>query len=212
MMTKKIIFDGDGTLYDSERSIKKSCNHALKSLGYKEYRFDELDFFIGPPLRESFRLCHVKEDDLDSAIDIYRKHQRENTLYDIDLYPNVEKTLSWLHEHGYSIYLGTSRPGFLGMELLTHTGIIKFFDGVFGADDDGKNASKVDVISKVVSCTAKTDVTYMVGDTKMDILAGKKFSCHTIACLYGFGNLDELDGCLPDYKISDFGEIIDIVK
>ncbi len=211
-MTKKVIFDGDGTLYDSGRSIKKSCNATLKHFGYAEIPYSELDFFVGPPLKECFRLCHVREEELDACMAYYRSYQKENCLFDIDFYEDVFSSLEELKNRGYLIYLGTSRAFDLGRRLVAHCKIDSFFSGYYGANSDGSHASKQEVIIKADNETPVTEISFMVGDTSMDILAGKNVSYQTIGCLYGYGNKDELRKSKPDYLINHFKEILKILK
>ncbi len=211
-MNKKVIFDGDGTLYDSGRSIKNSCNATLRHFGYEGIPYSELDFFVGPPLKECFRLCHVKEEDLEDCMAYYRNYQKENCLFDIDLYKDVFSSLEELKKRGYLIYLGTSRAYDLGKKLVTHCKIAPFFEGYYGASSDGSHASKEEVILKADMETPQSEFAFMVGDTPMDVLAGKKVGYKTIGCLYGYGNKDELKKSNPDYLIKSFKDILTILK
>lgn len=212
MQRIRLIFDGDGTLYDSGHGIKMSANYALDQLGYATFPIEEMDFFVGPPLKDCFRLCHVREEDLDKIVDIYTRHQQEVTKFDLKLYPGVRKTLNQCKDKGYIVYLGTSRRQALARELLTHLGMDSLFDGIYGAEDDGSKASKVEVLQKVMNSTPDCKDTYMVGDSKFDILGGKYFHMKTIAVSYGYGDKNELQESRPDYMIDDFADLLDIVK
>ena len=212
MQRTRLIFDGDGTLYDSGHGIKTSANYALDQLGYATFPIQEMDFFVGPPLKECFRLCHVREEDLDKIVDIYIRHQKEVTKFDLKLYPDVGKTLHRCKERGYLVYLGTSKRKTLARELLIHLGIESLFDGIYGAEDDGSKASKVEVLQKVVDSTPDCMDTYMVGDSKFDILGGQHFHMKTIAVSYGYGDRKELQESGPDYMIDDFADLLNIVK
>lgn len=208
----KLIFDGDGTLYDSGHGIKTSANYTLSSLGYPTFPLEDMDFFVGPPLIDCFRLAKVREEDLPEAMDIYRRHQNEVTKFDLVLYPHVKKTLEKLKNSGNLIYLGTSRKQSLACELLRHLSIDSLFDGIFGADEDGSRASKEEVLQKVISESPSVDDVYMVGDTKFDILGGKHHHMKTIAVSYGYGDKEELKESRPDFLIDDFAKIPEILK
>ncbi len=207
---KKIIFDGDGTLYDSGHGIKVSANYALKTHGYATFPIDKMDFFVGPPLYDCFRLCHVKEEDLDKVVTTYQTYQKENALYDLTLYDSVKKVLVELKQRGYLIYLGTSRRQSIGVDLLNHLMLLPLFDSAFGGSEDGLHCSKEDVIKKVMENTPVCEKSFMVGDTKFDILAGKKYNLKTIACLYGYGNKKEIEEAKPNFSISHFADILSI--
>ena len=51
----------------------------------------------------------------------------------------------------------------------------------------------------------------MVGDTAADILAGKAAGLKTCAVTYGFGALEELRHCQPDYMIGTFSDLVSLV-
>jgi phosphoglycolate phosphatase len=208
---RKVIFDGDGTLYDSGKSIKRSCLHTLEVLNYPAIDPDKLDFFVGPPLRESFRLCSVKETDLDRACGIYRLYQKENCLFDIVPYDGILSLIPSLKKDGYLIYLGTSRAYDVGKRLVEHVGLDKYFDGYFGADKDGSHALKDEILKKVDESTPKAEISYMIGDTYMDIDAGRKVGYKTVGCLYGYGDEKRLKASKPDYLISDPKEMFSIL-
>ena len=56
------IFDFDGTLSDTIPGVKNSVKYALTFLGIDETDDKKLDYFIGPPLFESFtKLYNVDE-------------------------------------------------------------------------------------------------------------------------------------------------------
>ena len=51
---KVILFDLDGTISDPKIGITKSVQYALKKMNIDEPDIDQLEHFIGPPLRLSF--------------------------------------------------------------------------------------------------------------------------------------------------------------
>lgn len=53
-MFQYCLFDLDGTLTDPKEGITKSVEYALNSFGIQVASLDELEPFIGPPLKDSF--------------------------------------------------------------------------------------------------------------------------------------------------------------
>lgn len=51
-----LLFDLDGTLTDSGRGIMNSVSYALAKFGIRESDPAKLRRFVGPPLKESFRI------------------------------------------------------------------------------------------------------------------------------------------------------------
>ena len=52
-MAEFILFDLDGTLTDSKEGIVNCVSYALKHFNI-EHSLDELEIFVGPPLKEQF--------------------------------------------------------------------------------------------------------------------------------------------------------------
>ena len=54
MKYKYLLFDLDGTLWDSREGITKAVAYALEKMGYPVPEQQELSKFIGPPVTEAF--------------------------------------------------------------------------------------------------------------------------------------------------------------
>ena len=52
-MYKTILFDFDGTVFDTGEGILKSVQYAAEAFGYHEPELEALRCFVGPPLVES---------------------------------------------------------------------------------------------------------------------------------------------------------------
>ena len=55
-MSQVILFDLDGTLTESGEGIINCVQYALEKLGKKEEHPENLQCFIGPPLKEQFMI------------------------------------------------------------------------------------------------------------------------------------------------------------
>ena len=53
-MYQTILFDFDGTVFDTGEGIMKSVQYAAESFGYHEPELEALRCFVGPPLRGQF--------------------------------------------------------------------------------------------------------------------------------------------------------------
>ena len=55
MKTEKVVvFDVDGTLFDTKQGIIKALNEVLDSFEINEIKKEDEDNWIGPPVRDSF--------------------------------------------------------------------------------------------------------------------------------------------------------------
>ena len=79
-MKKRIFFDQDGTLVESGPGIKHSARKTLEKRKLPVIPYEELDFFVGPPLRDCFRLCHVPEERIEEACLIFIMRKEESMM------------------------------------------------------------------------------------------------------------------------------------
>ena len=91
MQERIILFDLDGTLTDSGPGIMKASQFALRAYGV-ERDWQELDFFVGPPLDETFGQFMPKED-IPGAIDQFRVYYHDVGWLENEPYPGVREML-----------------------------------------------------------------------------------------------------------------------
>ena len=70
-----LLFDLDGTLTDSGPGIMHAAKTALQSFGIDGLSEQELRYFVGPPLWESFGK-YLPEEQISAAIDRFREYYR----------------------------------------------------------------------------------------------------------------------------------------
>lgn len=211
-MEKAILFDQDGTLLDSAPGIKRCANFTLKELGYPLIPVEDLDFFIGPPLKECFRLCKIKEEDVEKATEVYRKEYASGGKYEATVYPDVASTLAELKNRGYRLYVCTSKNEFLAKDILVHFGLDSLFDGVFGATSDGAGAKKEAIIARCLkSLPLETDAT-MIGDTELDAFGAKENNILCYILSYGYGNPDKYKNFEPKATLASFKELLNVIE
>ena len=99
MQERIILFDLDGTLTDSGPGIMKASQFALRAYGV-ERDWQELDFFVGPPLDETFGQFMPKED-IPGAIDQFRVYYHDVGWLENEPYPGVREMLDTLQKNGF---------------------------------------------------------------------------------------------------------------
>ncbi len=206
-MAKTLLFDQDGTLLDSAPGIKSCAQFTLKKLGYPVIPEKDLDFFIGPPLRDCFRLCGVKEDDIEKATEIYREQYQAKGKYFAYLYPNVEKVLKDLQAEGNRLFVCTCKGRSLAIDILRHFNLLPYFDGVYGASADGRKSTKGEIISDCLKENGVNGQAVMIGDTELDAQGANE---NGIPCLIfepGYGNEEKIKRKKPAGYFRDFASL-----
>ncbi|MEE1077791.1 MAG: HAD family hydrolase [Agathobacter sp.] len=206
-MKKGIIFDMDGTLWDSAPQVADSWNLVLQKNGVtrepltKEdmYRvmgktMDVLATMLLPDLEETKRnellnLCVEEENDY------LRKHGGT-------LYPNLRQTMEALKEE-YDLYIVSNCQSGYIESFLDYYQFHDLFEDIECYGNNGK--PKDENIALVVERN-KLDKAVYVGDIEGDYEASQKAGIPFIHAAYGFGTISQK---VP--KIESLSEIVNVV-
>ena len=198
---KIILFDLDGTLTDSAEGILKSVRMVLDHYGIEVPENDPLHAFIGPPLRATFPAYGVPRDEVENAVKLYRKRYFSVGKFENTPYPGVEALLTRLRDAGYRLYVATSKPEDLAVEILQHFDLAKYFDLICGARIDGGRDSKEKVIAYLFETVGARTEALMIGDTAFDVLGAKENGIPAIGVTWGYGDLEKLASAKPELTI-----------
>ena len=199
-MTKKsILFDLDGTLTDSGEGIMKSAVYALSHYGIDAPSEAELRTFVGPPLTESFARFGVPQDQLTKAVEIYRSRYIPIGRFENTPYPGIRELLEKLKADGHRLYVATSKPEWMSIEILEHFDLAKYFDMICGASTDFSRNSKEAVIAHLLEECGAQENPIMVGDTAYDVIGAKEHGIPTIGVDWGYGRNEDMEkaGAIP---------------
>lgn len=192
MAVKSILFDLDGTLTDSGEGIMNCAKLALEHYGLPIPSEAELRTFVGPPLHESFIRFGVPAEEAENAIRIYRSRYIPIGKYENHPYDGIREMLEKLCSLGHKLYVATSKPEKMSIEILEHFDMAKYFTLICGATMDTSRSSKADVIAYLLEQTGRGDNTIMVGDTAFDVLGANAHGIATIGVSWGYGNVDDM--------------------
>lgn len=191
-MPKTILFDLDGTLTDSGEGIINCAIVALEHFHLPIPSREELRVFVGPPLQESFLRFGVPADRVDEAIAVYRSRYIPIGKFENIPYPGIRELLEALKAEGHKLYVATSKPETMSVEILEHFGLAKYFDQICGASMDASRSTKEAVIAYLLEQNGRADNMVMVGDTKYDVIGAKKHGISTIGVAWGYGEVADM--------------------
>lgn len=192
---KTVLFDLDGTLTDPADGITNSVLYALKKHGYPLPPKEDLYFFIGPPLIESFmQYCKIDKAKANIMVESYREYFANKGIFENALIPYAENLLIKLKQRKITVALATSKPLVFAEKILKHFNIYKYFDMISGSNLDGTLTDKAEVISDVLKRLEnfERDNTAMIGDRSYDIMGAVKNEITPIGVLCGYGTNEEL--------------------
>lgn len=188
-MAKSILFDLDGTLTDSGEGIINCALFALSHFGIPLPDRETLRVFVGPPLYESFAKFGVPAHLADEAVRIYRSRYIPIGKFENTPYEGIRELLDKLKKDGHSLYVATSKPEGLSVEILEHFGLSDYFTLICGAATDRTRSTKDAVIAYLLEQTGKHSEIIMVGDTIYDILGAKSHGIPAIGVSWGYGDV-----------------------
>lgn len=191
-MKKTILFDLDGTLTDSGEGIINCAILALEHFGCPIPSREALRVFVGPPLHESFVRHGVPADKADEAVAIYRSRYIPIGKYENTPYPGIRELLQTLKDEGHTLYVATSKPEQMSVDILEHFDLAKYFDRICGASMDTSRSSKEAVIEYLIRQNGRADNMVMVGDTKFDVIGAKHHGIPAIGVSWGYGQVQEM--------------------
>jgi len=188
-----LLVDLDGTLTDPKPGIVSSFQHALREVGREVPDVEDLLWIIGPPLRQTFPMAGVPAGDVETAIEAYRRHYRAGAMYNAPVYAGIPEALAALRDSGLTLIVATSKPHVMARPILEHFGLDTHFHAIHGAELDGRNDDKGDLLAHIMA-EEGVDPTraIMIGDRKFDILAARRHGIANIGVLWGYGGSREL--------------------
>jgi phosphoglycolate phosphatase len=206
-----IFLDLDGTLIDPKEGITLSIQHALRELGADVPSQNELTWCIGPPLHDSFRVLLGERADIGAAVDLYRERYTDEGMYEADVYDGIGEMLDGLRETGLPLYIATSKPHVYASTIADHFGITHYVDGLYGAELDGTNSDKTDLLAHALAETgADPYKSVMIGDRMHDILGAQNNDIPSLGVMWGYADQDELRMAEADALAGDPEEVPEI--
>lgn len=193
MAQKTILFDLDGTLTDSGEGIINCAILALEHFGLPVPSREELRVFVGPPLHDSFIKFGVPADKADEAVAVYRSRYIPIGKYENTPYPGIREMLEALRADGCKLFVATSKPEGMSVDILEHFDLAKYFDRICGATMDTSRSTKDAVIAYLLEENGRADNMIMVGDTKFDVLGAAAHGIPTIGVSWGYGEVADME-------------------
>ena len=204
-----VLFDLDGTLVDSSRTILDSVVHALETLGVDPDSVPDVRTLIGMPLFDIFVGQYgMAPDRAQEAIDLYRDYYDRLNQAGTEVYEGVREGLSRLRASGLKLYIATVKPTPIAEKVLEDLGLREHFNGVAGASMGPQRRDKTSIIAHALNTfELDAECTAMVGDRDQDINGARANGLASMAVTYGFGHLDELENARPDHQADGFAEV-----
>ena len=211
-MKKTILFDLDGTLTDSGEGIINCVIYALERFGLPIPSRESLRYFVGPPLHESFIKQGVPVDQAEKAVAVYRERYLPIGNFENIPYPGIRELLETLKTEGHTLYVATSKPEQISIDVLEHFDLAKYFDRICGATMDTSRSNKEAVIAYLLEQNGRTDNIIMVGDTKFDVIGAKAHGIPCIGVSWGYGEIQDMLEAGASAIVHSTEELLNLIR
>lgn len=203
-----IVFDWDGTLFDSAGNIVRSLQAAVAEMGGTPPADDVARHVIGLSLQQALETVapDIPSHRLPLLAQAYREQYRK-LQHDITLFDGARDMLMALKGRGHllAIATGKSRSGL--DEALEAVGLRYVFDATRTAD---QTASKPDplMLNELMDTFNTAPVqTLMVGDTTHDLLMAHNAACPAVAVTYGAHDTSGLSAMRPLHVAASIADL-----
>jgi 2-phosphoglycolate phosphatase len=210
---KTVLFDLDGTLVDSSEAITNAVKTVLESRGLTCNRA-EVARMIGLPLENIFSALapNLSKEEIWQLVLEYRRRYATHHLENTGIHPSAQILLRQLKAKGFKLGIITCKYRKPVMDILAHFGVSELFNVVVSGYEVKRHKPAPDIVleaAKRLRVDPKQCV--VVGDSPVDVQAGKRAGSFTIAVLSNIYNRRQLKSAKPTVVIEELEAILKIL-
>ena len=208
MKHKMVIFDMDGTLLDSSRSMTKSINYVRGKLGLKPFEVDEVVRLINEPDNDLPKLFYENKRPYGECRAIFEEHYIHNCIVDMELFEGVEDMLASLKDN-YKMCVLTNAYGEFARKMLKHLNIDHYFKEIIGSDDiKARKPDTKGIYYLLKKYNIEKSRAIFIGDSLKDEECAKNAGIKYIFTDWGFGDSKEPDFIFTNKNIQNVKDLI----
>lgn len=211
-MNKLVVWDVDGTLVDSRRTIFESMQAAFVGAGLQPLAYEEVRQVVGLGLADGVAtlLPQGDEETRSRVADAYRSAfgtKVRQPGYVEPLYDGAAATLDRLRQAGWKIAMATGKSR-RGVETIMRMhGWADLFDSTHCADDGPGKPHPAMVLEAMKALQVGPELTIVVGDTAHDMRMAKAAGAYAQGVSWGFHTAPEVEQAGADHIAHDFAEL-----
>jgi phosphoglycolate phosphatase len=198
MSQSGIIFDLDGTLVDSFADITAAFCRSFASAGCASPDAAQVRPLIGLDLRDMYERF-VDTSLIEGLIAAYRADYAERCADSTRPFPGIVALLDDLGAAGVPRAVATTKTSWMARTVTQKVGLADKLDHVQGTDGFAYKPAP-DVVLHAVRALGGP-VSWMVGDSWLDIEAGRSAGLRTCAVTWGVSDPDRLRAARPDVLV-----------
>ena len=207
-ISKLVVFDLDGTLVDSDKTVIRILNTLRKDLNLSSLDKKDVHLLLSLGGDEMIKKVIESEEGVEKYLKIFRKRYLEDPLIDEQLFDGVVNYLNHLDNKGIKMAILTNKPKNLTIKTLKRHKIYNFFKYVVTGDDvilKKPSSEGLEKLIKVSSISPKN--TIMVGDSIFDFKAANLLSIPFF--YHDVSSNQEIINSKEAKKFNNFNDLID---
>lgn len=187
-----IIFDMDGTLWDSAIQVAESWNEAVKKHGYdrEPLSADDMQAVMGKPMDELSRILFpgVTEEKRAKMLAVCGQEENEYLrVHGGTLYPKLKETLEKLKEKYHLYIVSNCQSGYIEAFLDYYQFHYLFEDFECYGNNELSKGENIALVCR----RNELDQAVYVGDIQADYDASRQAGIAFIHAAYGFGTIND---------------------
>lgn len=223
MLSKKslLIFDLDGTLFNTLGDLSVAVNFALKHFNLPEHSSEKIRSFIG---NGSMKLIERSMGDfalphkiLESGVTVENVHKVYSNFYlehcTQKTFPNpfIKEFLE--NNKSAKMAMLTNKPMAPAKKILEHFDLLKYFDFILCGDTSPMRKPSPQGILKILEMSKiSSKEAVMIGDDTPDVMASKNANIDCITLYCGFGKVQNLSPLNPENIVQSYQELYDLLR
>ncbi len=216
-MKKACIFDLDGTLTDSLRSIAYFVNTEIAKYGMPDVPAEDFKLYAGNGARMLIRRVLARNGRLDETLEDTIL-QNYNAAYDADplhlctVYDGMFSLLKKLREKDVSVNVLSNKPHPTAEKVVKVLFGEQTFSYIFGARENIPLKPDPYGVFEILNLLGlEQSESLYIGDTATDVQTGKAAGLFTVGVLWGFRTKDELEKAGADAVVAHPEEIVNFL-
>lgn len=217
-MIKACIFDLDGTLGDTRRSLICSVEKTLARMGLPQITEEQCIRFVGNGARYLMeRVLEVSAggslERLNEGMEIYRRIFDENCISGIYVYDGMKDVLERMKKENIKLAVLSNKPHKQTEKVVNAMFGKEIFAYVQGQKDEIPRKPEPAAVHLIMDRfgVCPEECLY-IGDSEVDVATGKNAGVKTVSVSWGFRTKEELKAAGAEYIIDRAEELLQFVK
>jgi phosphoglycolate phosphatase len=193
-----IVFDWDGTLFDSTTLIARCIQAACIDLGIAAPSDHDASYVIGLGVKDALRHAAPSlPPERYRELGLRYGHHYFARQHELALFPGMAALLQGLKERNHLLAVATGKSRLGLNDSITAVGLNGVFDATRAADETASKPDPLMLRELMAELGAKPERTLMIGDTTHDLQLAANAGTASVAVSYGAHGSEALAGLAP---------------